>query len=231
MQKLDKTETALVAKIANRLFRQYYPGSTDASLREDMHQDGFVGLMKAKEKYKPEKNVPFKAYAAIKIEGAIIDALRKTPQIKLPQEKQKMVKELLNAKNQLQSQGKTPSDENIQELLGWQAQDVLDAENFRVTVMSSSSNPILEVMGGHKSAPKQEDLLLNKELAAVIQKCIDGLNDETEAFILVARIITGLKLRQLADKFGCAQETIRQKEISAKGHMQPCLKKHGWDLT
>jgi RNA polymerase sigma factor for flagellar operon FliA len=43
---------------------------------EDFVQAGFIGLMDALYKYDPAKQVPFSAYASLRIRGAILDSLR-----------------------------------------------------------------------------------------------------------------------------------------------------------
>jgi RNA polymerase sigma factor for flagellar operon FliA len=43
---------------------------------DDLVQAGAVGLLDARAKYKPEKNVPFALYAKFRIRGAILDSLR-----------------------------------------------------------------------------------------------------------------------------------------------------------
>lgn len=45
--------------------------------QDDFVSMGFIGLMDAVEKFDPSKNVPFEAYAYIRIRGSIIDAVRK----------------------------------------------------------------------------------------------------------------------------------------------------------
>jgi RNA polymerase sigma factor (sigma-70 family) len=44
---------------------------------EDALSDGYVGMLEAIERYDPDSNVPFGAYARFRIRGAIIDGVRR----------------------------------------------------------------------------------------------------------------------------------------------------------
>jgi RNA polymerase sigma factor (sigma-70 family) len=47
--------------------------------REDLHSEGILGLIDAAIKFNPSKGVPFRAYAVLRIRGAILDEVRKIP--------------------------------------------------------------------------------------------------------------------------------------------------------
>lgn len=44
---------------------------------EDVMQAGYIGLVEASQRYTPQEEVPFSAYAAPRIRGAILDSLRR----------------------------------------------------------------------------------------------------------------------------------------------------------
>ncbi len=231
MNRLSKQDEAQIKKIANYLYRKYCPMAESGFFsKEDIYHYGVIGFMDAKQKFDPVKKVPFNAYAAIRIQGEIMDALRKGAQVRLPQEKQTRVKQLLAAKNQLADQGKRPDLQALKDLLDWEEKEIHKVEGLLVTVQSSDHNPMLSLARDKNGKPAQEKQILNKDLGQVMQKCLDGLESAAERMILVARQMRGVKLRQLAEKFDCAIETVRQREISAKNSMKDCLKKHGWTL-
>jgi RNA polymerase sigma factor for flagellar operon FliA len=64
---------AVVKTIARRLARRL-PAHID---RQELTQEGMIGLMDAQERYDPTLGVPFKAYAETRIRGAMVDWLRK----------------------------------------------------------------------------------------------------------------------------------------------------------
>ncbi len=229
MNRLTKKDEDQIKKITNYLYRKYCPMAESGFFsKADIYHYGIIGFMDAKQKFDPTKKVPFNAYAAIRIQGEIMDALRKGAQVRLPQEKQTRVKLLLAAKNQLADQGEAPDIDSLKSLLGWDEREIHKAEGLLVKVQSADQNPMLALARDNKGRPAQEKEVLNKDLGRVMQKCLDGLESATERMILVARQLRRVKLRQLAEKFDCAIETVRQREISAKTSMKDCLKKHGW---
>lgn len=230
MRRLDREDEALIRKIAGRLYKTYCPMAESGYFsKEDVYHYGVIGFMDAKKRFDPGKQVPFAAYAAIRIQGTIMDALRKAPQIRLPQEKQARVKQLLAAKNTLAEQGKAPDPDLLLPLLGWDADQLLEAESLLVSVQSSDHRlgPVREPVS---TRPDQEDRVLNKDLGRIMAKCLDGLDNPMERMILVARQLKGMTLKRLAEKCGCAMETVRQKELNAKAAMKECLQRHGWRI-
>jgi len=62
----------LVRTIASRMIRRF-PASVDL---DELVNVGALGLIDAVDRFDESRNVPFKAYAEIRIRGAIVDALR-----------------------------------------------------------------------------------------------------------------------------------------------------------
>ena len=62
----------LVRTIACRMVRRF-PASVDV---DELINVGAMGLIDAVDRFDPSRQVPFKAYAEIRIRGAIVDALR-----------------------------------------------------------------------------------------------------------------------------------------------------------
>ena len=60
---------------------------------------GFIGLMEAIERYDDDKNVPFRVYAEIRVNGAMLDFLRKEDW--MPRNLRQQVKEIQRAEHSL----------------------------------------------------------------------------------------------------------------------------------
>lgn len=75
MKKLTNAEEYLewVKKIAIYLVRRYNMNRCDL---DDYYAAGLVGLLEAWEKFDPERGLPLKHFAAPRVRGAIIDAMR-----------------------------------------------------------------------------------------------------------------------------------------------------------
>lgn len=63
---------SLVRIIASRMVRRF-PGHVEV---DELVNTGMLGLIDAVDRFDPERGVPFKAYAEIRIRGSIVDALR-----------------------------------------------------------------------------------------------------------------------------------------------------------
>jgi RNA polymerase sigma factor for flagellar operon FliA len=63
----------MVSRIARRIHRRL-PPSVDF---EEVYSAGVVGLMESSLKFDPAKNIPFASFAQFRVQGAILDSLRK----------------------------------------------------------------------------------------------------------------------------------------------------------
>lgn len=63
---------AMAARMAGRL----HPAGISAVSREDLESAGLVGLIDAIDRFEPDRGVPFEAYAALRVRGAVLDELR-----------------------------------------------------------------------------------------------------------------------------------------------------------
>lgn len=85
---------------------------------KDIVQEGFTGLIIAADKYDCTKNIPFSAYASLRIRWAILDAMYKLSTIKISKDQVKKQKELIKAEIELsQKMGRVPTDLELAEKL------------------------------------------------------------------------------------------------------------------
>jgi len=229
---LDNEQELLVKRIVSKIFKQYCPrGESGYFTREDLFHYGIIGLLTAEEKFDIKMNVPFNAYAGIRIQGEIIDAIRKSPHVRLPQEKRKLFNLLVKAKNEFLDQGEIPNSEELAQKLGWEVKKVLKVENLFNQVFSIDADPGFNELTDNNPGDNAEKNVLDRDLANIMQHCLEALTDAKERLVLVARELKNKKLRQVALKLGWSIEKVRQKQISAKESMKTCLEKNGWDLT
>ncbi len=137
---MDKQEYALVKMIASTLYKKYCPmGSTGGQTcknsefihsREDFIHLGIIGLLKAKKDYDPARGGDFMAYSRQKISGAILDAVRKAPMLRVPAGKYAWVKQLKQAQKSLQDKGIDPNPGNLAKELGWPPEKILKTESL-----------------------------------------------------------------------------------------------------
>lgn len=229
---MDIKEARLVKNIARQVFNRYCPkGDSGSFTMEDLLHYGIIGLLKAKNNYKKDMNVPFLGYAAIRIRGEVMDAVRKSPLVKIPQEKRKQYNILARARNALLNQGKIPNTRDLARYLGWDEDSVIRVETHTAPVTSLDHRPVYKDIAGEIPDGNAEKNVLASDLSKIIQYCLEALGDTTQRLILIARELKEMKLRQVAEQFGWSIEKVRQHQIHAKEKMKKCLEKHGWDLT
>jgi RNA polymerase sigma factor FliA len=228
---LNVKEEKLVKNIALKLYRKYCPRKESGVFTtEDLFHYGIIGFLKAKKGYKEKKGVPFNAYAAIRINGEIMDALRKSPLIRLPQQKRSKVKQLEQAKKDLLSRGIAPDPDAVSQELGWDKEQVLKTESLLSSLVSIDDNHSMGNLIFLQSKELIEQKVLNKDLAQMIQRCMEQIDDDIDRLIFVARDLEDMSLKQVGMRFGFSIEKARQKHISAKESMKSCLERNDWDL-
>jgi RNA polymerase sigma factor FliA len=84
---------------------------------EDLFSIGVMGLMEALERYDESKNIPFEAYATIRIKGAVMDELRRVGRVS--RDRMDRLNGYYRAKEDLEKQFlRSPMEKEIQERLG-----------------------------------------------------------------------------------------------------------------
>jgi RNA polymerase sigma factor for flagellar operon FliA len=94
--------------------------------KDDLYQAGIFGLLKALDRYRPEKGVPFKSFAYKRIHGEVVDTLRKEGLI--GRDKYEKVKKVEETIRHLSSEfGREPSIEEV-----CRALDISDTEYYSI---------------------------------------------------------------------------------------------------
>ena len=229
-------EIALVRRIASEIYTEYCPAREAGEItKEDFYHYGIIGLLEAKRTYDNSRGVPWLVFAAYRIRGAMIDQLRRQPIIRLPQKKQQKVKALKEAKIELARTGSPAEPELLAEKLGWALEEV-----EKVLTLSSSMIPVAgdwrdgDDEYGYKGKSltdpgvNPEKATMKKELAEVVNKCLEALPSPEDRLVIEGRVVKGLKLRELAETLGCSLENVRQWQKRVERLMKICMERHGW---
>jgi RNA polymerase sigma factor for flagellar operon FliA len=106
--------------------------------REDLYQYGIIGLLEALERFKPEYQVTFKTFATKRINGKIIDALRKEGFIS--RDKLEKVKRIEKARHELgNTLGQEPDEYDICTHLG------ISSDEYHVAMNASQMNYMISL--------------------------------------------------------------------------------------
>ena len=231
-------ERRVIMRIARQVYSKYCPAGVRGQMTiEDLFHLGIVGLLEAKRSFDPTKGVPWLKFAAYRIRGAMLDSIRKSPLIQLPQEQYQKVKAVKEAKSKLIQDGKDADIESLADELDWPVAEVAKAQHLTPRLVSTENSGKDQEDGVPANdtvltdeGENPEKVFMNRELAEVMEKCMEKLSENLR-IVLKARLIEDMKLKDLADIFSCSMESIRQLQLRAQKQMQGCLERHGWSLN
>ena len=173
---------------------------------DDLVQAGSVGLIKAVDRFEPQRGVAFSSYAVPTIIGAIRRYFRDaTWTVKVPRHLQEMRGRIDTAHDHLaQELGRSPTVAEIAQRAELQAQDVLDALELghlrETTPLNSgaSDGPVSDRLGGRDAAfDRVED-------SATVERLLTTL-PERERTMVEMRFFDGLSQSQIAERMGISQ--------------------------
>jgi RNA polymerase sigma factor for flagellar operon FliA len=231
-------EISLIRRIAAEVYRDCCPaGEAGQITKEDLCHHGVIGLMESKQTYDRSRGVPWIKFAAFRVRGAMMDQLRMQPMIRIPQARQRKVKELKEARNELTRNGMDTRPESLARRLKWSVEEVhkvsglmpnlIQAEEERTDRENEAAFSGV-VLRNDNDDP--EALTLKKETAELVQRCLETLPSPQDRLVIVSRVIEGLKLKDLAETLGCSIENIRQWQKRVEKLMRACMERHGWSM-
>ena len=236
---LIATDKKMIHRIAGRIYLRYTPGGSDgrALTKEELFHYGIIGLLEAQKNFDATAGTPWGVFAAFRIEGAMLDHLRKAPLIRLPQDVQKRVRELKEVRSQLENDGDLVSTHNLAKKLGWSTDEVEEIRTLIPSVVTiteesnsdeegNSPDEVVLVDRNEESDPQTS--LLRRELSQLVEHCLQTLPETRDRFIIKARKLEDVTLRELAASFNCSIESIRKREKLALIQLRECLQSKGW---
>ncbi|MDX1681415.1 MAG: RNA polymerase sigma factor RpoD/SigA [Akkermansiaceae bacterium] len=224
-----KANLRLVVKIAQDYSNYGMPVN-------DLISEGNIGLMKAVERFDPEKGGKLSTYAAWWIKQSIKRALaNQSKTIRLPVHMvDKIAKMRRIAAMMTESLGREPTDEELSEETGIPRHKLamLRQASHRPTSLDApindgESTEYSEVIQDERAA-NPLDMLADKNLHNQLDGLLDVL-DERERKIIDERFgLDGRKamtLEEVGREFGVTRERIRQLQNAALGKMKRALRK------
>lgn len=197
---------------------------------DELRSVGFIGLMEAIERYDDDKNVPFRVYAEIRVNGAMLDFLRKEDW--MPRNLRQQVKEIQRAEHSLTCRGEDSTDRNIAEVLQLSEEEVrqVRGETQRRTIISG------HLKLGDSEVHFLEDCVADQN-QDVVQNLVDSEGDrivrealtllpEKERFVVEQYFLEGLNLRQIGVALGVTESRACQLRKSGVKRMQKLVKQH-----
>ena len=218
---LIESELNSVKKIAYH----YYGRIKSAVEIEDLLQIGFLGLVDASHRYVEAEQGSFKAYASIRIKGAIVDHLRKSSNLcrtTIARRKKVLVAE----KILLDANGRLPSDLELSDYLSISIDELFDwRKAFQANQLQSLDDVHNEFSEwfADLSAPVEDHIYLD-ELKAGLRTSLDGLKPN-EALVLQLYYVEELNVYEIAEVMDISTGRVSQLKSAAISFIREDLRK------
>lgn len=233
--KMIVSNLRLVVKIA----RRYYNRGMEFS---DLIEEGNLGLLRAVEKFDPERGFRFSTYATWWIRQTIERAImNQTRTIRLPiHVLRELNLYLTTAREMMKKQDHEPTYHEIAEALDRSIEDVknmmeLNEHMVSLDIMVSGENsqgkPLVEALAD-KNAVDPAEVLSNEHMHETLEGCLALLNEKQREVICRRFGLGGYErqtLEEVGRDVGLTRERVRQIQMSGLKALREILREKGLD--
>ena len=193
----------------------HFPRHVD---RDELARAGALGLVEAARRYDEARGVPFERFAAQRIRGAILDAVRAADWA--PRSVRNLARKLENAEQRLATElGRVPNKEEMADALGMSQSELsrLQDRMFRSVVLALEHETadevekdltLVDVLVDDQSVEPSAELE-TRELHGYLRDAI-SLLPERHRLVVVGYFLEGRTSQDLADFLGVTESRISQ---------------------
>lgn len=178
---------------------------------DDLLQLGFIGLLKAVERFDPSYDVMFSTYAVPMIMGEIKRHMRDDGKIKMGRQLKQDVKRLKQAEEEFcQSNGRSPAISELAQQMELTVDEILTLVEARDAMhnMVSLDDPEHVETAGNQMAREDEDQRVN----LIYLKSVIGDLEKQERQIIILRYFKDMTQQQIADLLRISQVQVSRIE-------------------
>lgn len=214
-EKLVRANLRFVVSIARRYSHNGVP-------LEDLINDGNIGLMRAAERFDPERGFKFISYAVWWVRQGILNSLSKNSRlVRLPLNRAGLVSRVGKASRELETAlGREALPEEIAEKLGIELSEVLDAIDINGTSVSldekfgtdADDHSFVDYLEDTET-PAPDATLFRQTLKTDMGQAVASLPDRERTIITLYYGLSGeepITLEAIGNRMGYTRERIRQ---------------------
>jgi RNA polymerase sigma factor, FliA/WhiG family len=196
---------------------------------EDLTSFGMLGLIKAVEKYDPEKGVSFETYATYRVRGEIIDYMRRNDWV--PRGVRKRVQDIDKATEAFKNENdREPTQEELSETLGVKRNDIAQALSDSARLNTISFEEMIEdtvkIDRNLISDETPEEALAQGELLEQLADAIDAL-PERERLVIALYYHEELTLKEISAVMSVSESRVSQLHTRAVKNLKKALMDYG----
>ncbi len=210
---LVQLNAGLVRKIAHRVSHQC------AEPYEDLEQIGYLGLIRAIERFNPNQGCAFSSFAVPYIRGEMLHFLRdRSGTVKIPRRWQQLNKEGQKVRESLtEAYGRQPTDDEIADILGvsvneWRESKLATKNRLPLSLDATVCQQIDSPMTLGDTLPDTHYQALQnlEEDRQQLQRALNQLEDKTRQAIEFV-FLNDLSRKEVAEQIGVSPMTVTRR--------------------